>query len=224
MTNGRRTPRGGKDGEGRPVRRDLVLRALADAGEPLGIARIAERTGMHPNTVRFHLDALLAAGRVERAPSPRSGPGRPPLLFRAVRGMDPSGPRHYRMLAETLARGMAALPDHRGRAVEAGRVRGSDLAGGRTAGDADPLDLLLDLLDDLGFAPQARAGGAEIALHACPFLELARDRADVVCPVHLGLMQGALAAWRAPVTATRLEPFVEPDTCLTHLAPAAARG
>jgi hypothetical protein len=37
--------------------------------------------------------------------------------------------------------------------------------------------------------------------------------------VHLGLMQGALAALRAPITVGRLEPFAEPDLCLTHLRP-----
>lgn len=48
----------------------------------------------------------------------------------------------------------------------------------------------------------------------------ARAHAQVVCPIHLGLMQGAMAAWDAPVTVNRLEPFAEPDLCVAHLAPA----
>ena len=42
---------------------------------------------------------------------------------------------------------------------------------------------------------------------------------DLVCPVHLGLMQGALTELRAPVTVTALTPFAEPTACLAHLAP-----
>jgi hypothetical protein len=44
----------------------------------------------------------------------------------------------------------------------------------------------------------------------------------VVCPIHLGLMQGALEAWQAPVTVDRLEAFAEPDVCLAHIALAAS--
>jgi hypothetical protein len=32
-----------------------------------------------------------------------------------------------------------------------------------------------------------------------------------------------LSAMRAPVTVDRLEPFVEPDLCVAHLAPAPSR-
>jgi predicted ArsR family transcriptional regulator len=47
--------------------------------------------------------------------------------------------------------------------------------------------------------------------------ELAENATGVVCPVHLGLMQGAMDTWRAPVLVDRLEAFVEPDLCLAHL-------
>lgn len=51
------------------------------------------------------------------------------------------------------------------------------------------------------------------------FFELAEKRPAVVCPIHLGLMRGALESWRAPLTVTRLEAFAEPDLCVAHLAP-----
>ena len=63
---------------------------------------------------------------------------------------------------------------------------------------------------------------SRIGLRRCPFLEVAAVRSAVVCPVHLGLMQGALETWGAPVTVDHLEPFAEPDLCLAHLAPADA--
>jgi len=59
-------------------------------------------------------------------------------------------------------------------------------------------------------------------LRHCPFLELAETSAQVVCPVHLGLMQGAMDAWGAPVDVDRLDAFVEPDLCLAHLTPVPA--
>jgi predicted ArsR family transcriptional regulator len=87
----------------------------------------------------------------------------------------------------------------------------------RTAGEAT--DRLVALLDEFGFEPERRtAGGAEqIALRHCPFLELAEDARRVVCPVHLGLMQGAMEQLSDVVTVESLEPFAEPDLCLTHL-------
>ena len=53
-------------------------------------------------------------------------------------------------------------------------------------------------------------------MHRCPFRDLAEEHGDVVCSVHLGLIRGALAVG-APVTATRLEPFVEPSLCRARL-------
>jgi predicted ArsR family transcriptional regulator len=135
--------------------------------------------------------------------------------------MDPTGPRQYRLLAEVLTESLATGPDPAERAAEAGRAWGSQLA--QTLGAAPtrlkPTERLVALLHELGFAPERRRVGrrSQIGLHHCPFLELAEHRSHVVCPVHLGLMQGALSAWDAPVTVDRLEPFAEPDLCVAHL-------
>ena len=55
---------------------------------------------------------------------------------------------------------------------------------------------------------------AVIRLRHCPFLELAEGYDQLVCAIHLGLMQGALSGLGAPVTASRLEPFAEPGGAL----------
>lgn len=203
---------------------------LRTATTPLSIVQIADQLGVHPNTVRFHLDTLIENRQVEQAPLDRSRPGRPPLLFRAVRGMDPTGPRHYRLLAEVLTHIIANGPNPSARAIEAGRAWGRRLApltsdhDGGPAGPEEAIQQLVALLDDLGFAPQRQEAGqrVQVGLRHCPFLELAETRAQVVCPVHLGLMQGAMDAWGASLTVDRLEAFVEPDLCLAHLAPAGA--
>jgi predicted ArsR family transcriptional regulator len=193
----------------------------------MGIAEIADRLQVHPNTVRFHLETLVGNGQVERTTADPGTPGRPPALFRAVRGMDPMGPRHFRVLAEVLAAGLATDPDPGRRAVEAGRSWGRQQAssvagaiGGDKPVEADEsVERLMGMLDELAFAPEQTAGGGRptIGLRHCPFLELAVSRSDVVCPVHLGLMQGAMESWGAPVTVDRLDAFVEPDLCLAHL-------
>ena len=184
---------------------------LAAATGPLSIVAIAEELDVHPNTVRLHLDVLVSQGRVEHVAPDRKVPGRPPLLFRAVPRMDPTGPRHYRLLAEILVASLAGQPDPVARATEAGRAWGRELAltAGGTADTGEPTERLVALLDDLGFAPERRdAGtGAHVGLRHCPFLGLAKTRAQIVCPVHLGLMQGAMDAWGAPVTVDRLEAF-----------------
>jgi predicted ArsR family transcriptional regulator len=210
-----------------PDRRREVLDLLRSAGTSMSILDVARRVGLHPNTVRFHLQALESTGQVERVDSTHSGPGRPPLLFRAHRGMDPAGPRNYRLLAEVLVAGMGTDSDSRAEAVAAGQAWGTRLVSTEAdeppATDDEATSRLVGLLDDVGFSPERRvaAGGGQIGLHHCPFLDLVPAHTGVVCPVHLGLMQGALAGMGATVTVDKLEPFVEPDLCLAHLGPAA---
>lgn len=201
--------------------RDDVLAALRGATSALTIAAIADQLGVHPNTVRFHLDTLVSEGRVERVEPDHRRPGRPPLMFRAVRGMDPGGTRRYRVLAEILTLGLAGDRDASAKALEAGRAWAGRLSHPpRTRpGVRASVNRLVSLLDDLGFAPQRREseGEVQVGLRHCPFLELVDEARSVVCPIHLGLMQGAMATWRAPVAVDRLEPFVEPGLCLAHL-------
>lgn len=209
-----------------------MLRTLGQAPGPWSIGDIAGRLSVHPNTVRYHLAALVEAGQVEQVEADRRTEhttGRPPLLFRLVQGMDRTGPRRFQLLAELLAEGLASAPDGSARAVEAGRAWGRRRAAatseGETAtseGPGDSVPRLVELLDETGFAPEQRGDGGrrQIGLRHCPFLELAQAGSAIVCPVHLGLMQGAMEAWRSPVGVDRLEPFVEPDLCLAHLTPA----
>jgi predicted ArsR family transcriptional regulator len=208
-------------------RRGEVLRLLREAGGPMAITEIAERLGIHVNTARFHLESLVGNGQAERTTGGSGGPGRPPQLFRAVRRMDPQGARHFQVLAEVFAEAIATEPDPGARVLEAGRFWGRRQASAATGTDdasepAEDVGRLMRLLDDLGFAPERDTAGdaSRIGLRQCPVLELAVGRSDVVCPVHLGLMQGAMQSWASPLTVDRLEPFAEPDLCVAHLAPA----
>ncbi|WP_407342678.1 helix-turn-helix transcriptional regulator [Pengzhenrongella phosphoraccumulans] len=230
------------------VSRVAVLEVVRSDG-PLDVQAISQRVGLHPNTVRAHLDQLMEARLVESSVSPRATPGRPRLNFAAVAGTvaDPADP--YRMLAGLLAGAVgASVPAPGAVAADLGSrwghqaVRvggpGGEVPDGSGVDDDVVVDRLCALLVAVGFEPavaevypeagrdvpgsRAADGSTLIELHRCPFGDVAREHRDVVCGVHLGLMQGALEQLHASTTAVRLEPFAHPDLCLVHLTPKAA--
>lgn len=213
-------------------RRREVLDTIHRTAAPVGVAEIAAHLGVHPNTARFHLEALVRDGVLERAPDAPSGPGRPRVGYLARPGLARGGARRYRALAEILLGHLSTTSDDPTEAATAaGRTWGAHLVPRpapfhETTRD-DAVDQLTAMLDDLDFAPEpvADAQGAtdRVRLRHCPFLELAEPHRDLVCPLHLGLMQGALTEIDAPVTVTALEPFAEPAACLAHLSPSPDR-
>jgi len=205
-------------------RRRDVLRILNTAAPAaMSIAAIADELDVHPNTVRFHLRALVDDGLAQQRFADAGQPGRPPLEFRATRQMDRNGPNQYRLLAEILVAALAGQRRARESALAAGRAWGRRLQ--PPEGSAAPLSTaeaighLLHTLDTLGFAPEPRTSPDDrrIRLRHCPFLELTEQHAKVVCPIHLGLMQGALERWGASIGVEQLDAFVEPDLCVAHL-------
>ncbi|MPZ84713.1 MAG: helix-turn-helix domain-containing protein [Actinophytocola sp.] len=205
--------------------RRRVLEILHATDGPLGVQEIADRMSLHANTARFHLDGLVDAGLAQRAVEERGQPGRPRMVYRAEPADVPPGRRSYRLLTEMLTTLVVdVLPQPEQAAVRAGEAWGHYLAD-RPAPlqkvDADDgIRRLSTVLADAGFAPGAvlDADAPVIPLHHCPFREIAEQHSEVVCSLHLGLMRGVLAEVRAPITATRLDPFVEPSLCLAHLA------
>lgn len=209
-------------------RRELVLETLRASESPMSILDIAHQLRLHPNTVRFHLRALADNGRVETVESSGSSPGRPPLMFRAHRGMDPAGPRNYQLLADALATRLGSDKNAAKMAIEAGRAVGYGMTAATTSSqaaksDTQATDRLVVILADIGFSPHQRSSGTatQIELRHCPFLDLVPEHEGVICPMHLGLMQGAMAGMKSNLTVERLEPFAEPDLCLAHLSSSA---
>lgn len=202
-----------------------VLAVLQQSEQPLTVTDIAEQVGLHPNTTRFHLDGLVEQGLAERDTEQREVPGRPRSLYRATADSTRAGRRSYRLLAEILAGYLAThSEDPRQAALGAGEAWGRFLTDRpvpfRRVDAAAATEQLVDALDDIGFAPEPVTAGRErqILLHHCPFREAAEEHRDVVCSVHLGLMRGMLAELDAPLTARRLDPFVETNLCVTRLA------
>ncbi|GGB14441.1 transcriptional regulator [Flexivirga endophytica] len=203
--------------------RATILQVLRDDAELLTIAQVAERAGVHPNTVRFHLDSLLASGQVEQVRATPDGPGRPTILVRAVAAMDRSGPQHAETLAQLLLADIESRPHPQEHAREAGRRWGRRIAERVYADGAAPVTGLVDALDELEFAPErskSTQSSTRIGLHHCPFLDFTTPTGGLVCAIHLGLMQGVLDGSDSAIRVERLDPFVRPDLCCAHLSSA----
>lgn len=238
-TDGRAPARRPADNE-RSGRRAQLIELLRGSTLPRSIADLAEAMGVHVNTVRFHLDTLTADGRVERVLGKASGPGRPPASYRLSAGMHPYGPTNYRLLARMLTSNLAASATSPARtATDLGRTWGPTLLDESNATPAiassgaaprvskkTALARMVDVLTDLGFEPEQRAGSrtVKIRLRHCPFIDLVDEHAEIICSLHLGLMQGAFGSMKAPVTVDRLVPFEQPDLCVAHLTPVSANG
>ena len=182
-----------------------VLATLADAGRALTLGELQDRTGLHPNTLRGHLDAIVAGGNASRIAARSGGRGRPAWSYLARQP-------EYAALAMALADGLdrGTAPDSR--ADAAGTLDPAATRGGLAWGERlrsqlgaieDGRERVLLALAHTGFAPQD--SGDQVTLHACPILEAARSHPAVVCAVHLGLVEGVLGAEGA-----QLQP--RPDT------------
>ena len=189
------------------------------------LAALVDETGLHPNTLREHLEALEDAGLVRRRRAAPAGRGRPAWLYEAT---EPPEQSEYAGLAAALAAAIHRTSRRpREDAVDAGREWGRDLArtkgrpgaGGRPAARRQ----VVAMLADLGFAPSADARSTTALLTRCPLLEAAHRYPDVVCGVHLGIVRGALDEYGADGERTDLHPFSDPGGCrhdlLTRRAP-----
>ena len=191
-----------------------VLQLLRKHRDPIAVAELAKDLDLHVNTVRFHLDGLTEAGLATRGTAPRTGPGRPTVVYQAVAGL---GNNHYQDLATALVRHMVdSLDDPSDEALAAGRTWGEGLR--EQAGPSElPLDRLVEGMSTLGYQPEFLAEPTpRLAVVPCPFLDLSVDRPEVVCQLHRGLAEGLLGSdsgWEV----TDIEPFVTPSSCLIRL-------
>ncbi len=196
-----------------------VLGALRAAGGSSTVAELAQSLGAHRNTVREHLSALAARGAVERQVVPGGARGRP--AHRYVLAPAPAEAAVAALLGVLATTVAQSAPDPTGEAVRLGRIWAERLpgAGGRPdladpaepSRDIDRRRRLVDILARLGFDPDADDRVRRLRLTRCPFVTVARDQPQVVCGVHLGLMEGVLAG---PDGEVRLDAFAERGACV----------
>lgn len=202
-----------------PTRRRLLdlLRSEPTARD---VHDLGTEMGLHPSTVRFHLETMRRAGLVVRQTHRRDVRGRPRTTYAAIAPQP--GRSDYQGLAALLADGLAETAHQRSlRSEQIGERWARQLTDDpalKESAITDADSYVSALFERLGFAPTAHSTeqGRQINLHACPFRDVARQHPEVVCAVHLGLLRGTLARVGSP-SKPQLTPFVEPELCVVRL-------
>lgn len=198
---------------------------LRHSDSDLDVYDLAGATGLHITTVRFHLDVLLRAGVVTTRTLARSTPGRPRSVY-TLRLPEPSV-EPYEPLVALLAANLGSTSEiRRRRAEKAGRDWAVDLVPDETPSDessGSPTDRIARLFSQMQFDPEPvepipETGEQEIRLRACPFRDVALIHPEVICAIHLGLLQGALTRLGGRTRTAQLLPFVEPTLCVVRIS------
>lgn len=196
--------------------RSRVLECLEAQGTPATVAEVAAEVGLHDNTARAHLDGLVEAGLATRVKGAAQGRGRPSMLYRAdVWAQADPRVRDYAHLATALATVIVQISaDPAADARMAGAKWGTSMVEGRHPDTPRKARReVVKVLVDLGFDPRANADATSMALRRCPLLDVARAHSEVVCQVHLGLVQGAMHEMGHDAPDADLLPFSEPGAC-----------
>lgn len=171
------------------------------------IAELTESTGLHPNTVREHLQRLDEAGYLVQETERRTTRGRPRVLYSAADGTaaasSPIAERRVRDAAERgdLMRRVMPWTD-----------------GATLPGDAvHQLDALVDDLIDEGFDPVVDEQTLTVELTPCAHAEAQAAHRDVLCQVHLALMQSVLSEAGGPLAIGGMRPSCDPKECVVQL-------
>jgi len=212
-------------------RRQSLLAVLRGSPRALDAAEAGREVGLHRNSARAHLDALVSVGLARRVGERRGTRGRPRVLYESATG--PEDPlcasaaqtgTAYVELAQLLAGQLIEMEDAPAKAVRAGRRWAAALdssplkAGAPSPGEA--MTTVAGLFEGLGFDPELVPEQGRILLHACPYVEVARGARPVVCGMHLGMLKATLERLDAPLEVTGFHPFVQQDPllCLVTLA------
>jgi predicted ArsR family transcriptional regulator len=176
--------------------RYAMYEELARSTAALSASDLAERLGIHANTVRLHLERLREVGLVDVEAVHRGTVGRPQHLYFLSAGAPGLGfdPPAHALLAGLLAALAERVGADATEAAETGRVWGAD-AGRRTRARSC-LSALEAELSKLGFEPALESdgpdGSARIEFLHCPFRELAEAYPELVCNLHRGLCEGVV--------------------------------
>lgn len=202
-----------------PVRRRLV-EMLKDADGPRTAQELGAVAGLHPSTVRFHLETLRRAGLVGRAMWITHGMGRPPIGYVPTSAATPD--TAYEGLARLLAAHLSESATERAdRAERAGADWAADVVPVQTPPlpTQEAAEHLSSVFAEIGFGPELSEVGDELhmRLHACPFRAAALAQPEI-CSVHRGLLLAGLDRLGAARSAT-LVPFVEREICLAVIGP-----
>jgi predicted ArsR family transcriptional regulator len=196
-----------------------LYRELAGSPRPLGAPQLAERLGLHANTVRMHLERMREAGLVEVEPVHRGTVGRPQHVYALASGapgLDFDPPAHA-VLAGLLAAMAERLGGDRSDAEETGRAWGKEAARRTRSGSC--VSVLVNQLTQLGFDPAVERDGAstKVSFLQCPFRDLAEAYPELVCNLHRGICSGALEQ-AGGGSMEHFSTLYDPDPCHVRVA------
>jgi len=174
------------------------------------IAELVEATKLHANTVREHLQRLILDGYIVAETEHRTTRGRPRVLYSAADGDEAWSPVQQRKVREAA---------HRGDLMR--RVLPSELPPELTTEALHQVDALVENLVDAGFDPIVDESELTIDLTPCAHAEVQAGHRQVLCSVHLGLMQGVIAQAGGPLTVDGMRSSCDPRECIVQLS---ARG
>lgn len=175
--------------------RYAIYLELARAALPHSTSDVAEALGLHPNTVRPHLERMREVGLLQVEVDGRGGVGRPQHLYSLAADAPSLGlePPAYPLMAGLLANVAAAGTPAPDSVAAVGRAHGRHVGAFRAAQGADGcLAAVRAELAELGFDPVAESDGdvTTIAFTHCPFLALAEAFPELVCHLHRGMVEG----------------------------------
>lgn len=200
--------------------REAVLVVLRRADGPVSATDVAEALGLHPNTVRGHLELLVRLGYATRAAEDRAERGRPRVLYAPVE----AGGRPveaYRSLATALVAELSSQGSGDSTAAHTGGEiwARSLVSSGRLRPVDDPeaaVAQVAGLADELGFDVATEPLGDRIYLRCCPYADLV-DELPQTCTLHLGLLQAAFTQVGGGVTIEEIAMNIRPGVCLVRL-------
>ena len=171
--------------------RARVLSLLQGATAPQSVSDIAEELGLHRNSARFHLDALVTAGYAERAVVTSGAQGRPPLLYAATQASPTLSSTHLLELTDVLLSHVRDIsPDAEASTRDAGRLWGARIAPEDLPAD-EVVDELTRHLAERGFGTEQ--DGDTLVFRRCPFRgTVGGMRMPLVCAIHQGFLDGYL--------------------------------
>lgn len=210
-----------ESGHGLGPTRARVLRHLLSSHKAQPISAIASDLDLHPNTIRFHLEALEDRGYVHHINEARMGKGRPRKLFAATTQAPEVDTSHLRDLTQVLIRHVLSNSETpKETAQEIGFHWGQEVAAAEQAEQPEPhpeeaVSEVLAHTRDMGFVA-TQADEETAAFHSCPYRSMGQPTLENICAIHYGLLRGYLEETDSPV---ELESLTPGDVCLGKFSP-----
>ena len=192
--------------------RTRIQLVIETSAEPMTVQMIVEATGLHANTVRGHLDVLLAGDLVSREPAESPGRGRPKWLYRAV--TPKASPFQFLAQALTVQLARADSAEFADEAAERWSQALPDLPVAESPDEA--VSETTDALNRLGFHATASPVGDAISVTQCPYAALVDDN-PVICDIHTALVVRLLDQTGQPVTLDSMDIWARRGMCVARL-------